>query len=317
MKIGIDLMGGDYAPTATVQGVKLALSELPETVELYLFGDKDVIEPLLKNEGINKDSYHLIHTSQVIEMGDDPTKGYSTKRDSSIVKGFNYLANDTINAFASAGNSGAMLVGAISEIGVISGITRPCITAFIPKENGDECALLDVGINPECKPEVLYQYGHMGSLFVQNIKKISNPRVALLNIGAEDKKGNLLSKATYNLMKESKDFNFVGNIEGYDIFSEKCPDVIVCDGFVGNILLKYSEGFYFMLKKRKLIDDYIEKFNFEQYGGTPILGIRKNVIIGHGVSNAAAIKSMIINSYLVAKSELNIIFINAFQNGKD
>jgi len=210
-----------------------------------------------------------------------------------------------------------MLVGAISEIGLIPGVLRPCVTCIIPKEDGKECVLLDVGINPDCKPEVLYQYGIMGSLFSKHFLKNSNPSVALINIGSEEKKGNILIKATYALMKESKDFNFIGNIEGYDIFGENCPDVIVSDGFTGNIILKYTEGLYTLLKRRGLLDPFVEKFNFEQYGGTAILGVRKTVVIGHGVSNDQAIKSMIINSYLVAKAELNSIFIKEFKNGKD
>jgi len=308
------MMGGDYAPRVTVDGLKLAYQSLPDEVEYVLFGDEEGLKKEFNTGSFDRISF--VHAPLMIEMSDDPTKAFSSKRDSTIVKGFEYLAAGKIDGFCSAGNTGAMLVGAISAIGVIPGIIRPGITVSIPRENAGDVLLLDVGINPECRPEVLLQYGILGSLYTKHVKGIDNPSVGLLNIGSEDKKGNLLTKATFSLMKESGLFNFVGNIEGYDIFSDKCPDVIVCDGFVGNIILKHTEGLYALLKRRGLVDEYIEKFNFEHYGGTPILGINKNVIIGHGVSNDVAIKTMIENSYNVGKSEINKVFINAFKNEK-
>ena len=163
--------------------------------------------------------------------------------------------------------------------------------------------MLDVGTNADCKPDVLYQFGILGSLFAEHVYKIKNPRVALLNIGEEPEKGNLISQAAYNQMKENKDFNFVGNVEGRDLFNEK-SDVIVCEGFTGNIVLKACESFYSAVKKRNKSDEFFDRFNYEIYGGTPILGINSTVIICHGISTALAIK----NSILLAReiSEANL-----------
>ena len=311
MKIGIDMMGGDYAPHVTIEGFKMAYQELPDKAEFVLFGDKEVV-----GQFSEYDRTTVITTTEVLDMGDEPTKGFATKKDSSIVKGFEYLSSGRIDVFCSAGNSGAMLVGAISVIGVIKGVIRPCITVSIPRENGGEIVMLDAGLNPDCKPEILMQYGFMGSLYSQYVKHCNEPKVGLLNIGSEEAKGSLLTKAAFGMMKECGKFNFKGNIEGYDIFDKNCPDVIVCDGFVGNVILKHTEGLYSLLKRRNLTDEFVENFNFEGHGGTPILGINKNVVMGHGVSTDKAIRTMIVNSWNVELSEINKIFINAFENEK-
>jgi glycerol-3-phosphate acyltransferase PlsX len=163
---------------------------------------------------------------------------------------------------------------------------------------------MDVGINPDCRPDVLSQYAILGKLYSRFVFGVDNPRVGLLNIGSEEEKGNLLAKASFELMKESNDYNFVGNIEGYEMFSHKKADVIVCDGFVGNVALKMSEGFYNLIRERGINDEYFNKFNFEHYGGTPVLGVNGVVIIGHGASSAKAIQSMIMNTGQVIKSGL-------------
>lgn len=307
------MTGGDYAPRVTVDGFKIAIEDLPKDTEYVLFGEKEITDPLSVNYNGRVTS---VHTSGQIEMGDEPTKAFGSKKDSSIVKGFEYLSKGNIDVFCSAGNSGAMLVGATAVIGVIKGVIRPSITIPIPRENGKDAVLLDAGLNPECKAENLLQFGLMGSLYAQHVIHIKEPTVGLLNIGSEENKGSLLYKSTFNLMKESKRFSFVGNVEGYDLFTDRCPDVIVCDGFVGNIILKYTEGIYSLLKRKNITDSFVENFNFETYGGTPILGINKNVSIGHGMSTAVAIKSMIINSWHVAESQINKVFINTFEYEK-
>jgi glycerol-3-phosphate acyltransferase PlsX len=171
---------------------------------------------------------------------------------------------------------------------------------------------LDVGINVDCKPDVLYQYAILGSLYAQNVYNIDNPRVGLLNIGSEEEKGNLLSKTTFQAMKGTTEFNFIGNVEGNDFFTENV-DVIVCDGFVGNVLLKQAEAFYRLIRKRHIVDDFFEKFNFENYGGTPVLGVNAPVIIGHGISNEKAIKNMIIHAREVVHANLPDKIKHAFK----
>jgi glycerol-3-phosphate acyltransferase PlsX len=213
------------------------------------------------------------------------------------------LASKAIQVFASTGNTGAMLVGSIYKINTIPGIIRPCITSVLPRIDGGNSILLDVGSNADCKADVLYQFAILGSLYSQNVYGNEKPKVALLNIGEEESKGNLLTIATYKLLKESDEINFIGNIEGRDIFSGTA-DVIVCDGFTGNVVLKEAEGIYSLMKKRGIKDEYFDRFNYENYGGTPILGVKGNVIIGHGISNDKAVKSMLKHAYEVAKSGL-------------
>lgn len=245
-------------------------------------------------------------------MGDYPARAFSQKPDSSIVKGFRLLAAGQIDGFISAGNTGAMMVGATQVIKAVPGVIRPCIAANVPRLDMNPLLLLDVGINPDCRPDVLYQYAILGSIYVKNVLNNPNPKVGLLNIGSEEEKGNLLTKAAFQTMKDSKDFNFIGNLEGNDIFSDKA-DVLVCDGFVGNVVIKEAEAFYAMIKKRHIKDEFFEHFNFENHGGTPILGINAPVIIGHGISNDVAIKNMILHAADVIKGNICEKFKEAFK----
>ena len=208
-----------------------------------------------------------------------------------------------LDGFASAGNTGAMLVGAMHVVKSVPGIIRPCITASVPRMSDTPTLLIDVGINPDTKPDVLYQYAVLGSLYAKYVYNINEPRVGLLNIGEEEEKGNLQTKAAYSAMKGTKDFNFTGNIEANEIFGDKV-DVIVCYGFVGNVMLKEAEAFYTLLKKRNIKDEFFEKFNFVNYGGTPIMGINAPVLIGHGISNDTAIKNMILHTADVINAKL-------------
>lgn len=312
MRIGVDAMGGDFAPDAVVSGAILAQKKLSSNERIVLFGDQNQILSSLKKENANPSDFDIVHCTEVIDMCENPAKAFSKKPDSSISIGFKALATKQIDGFASAGSTGAMLVGTMYTVKQISGIIRPAIATYIPVSENKFNLLLDVGLNPDCKPEVLYQYGILGSLFSKLILGNENPRVALLNIGEEDEKGNLLAKATFELMKDNKDFNFVGNVEGNDLFSNKKADVVVCDGFVGNVVLKEAEAFYHIIRKRKIEDPYLNMFNPENYGGTPILGVNEPVIIGHGSSNPKAIMNMILQTREVISSNLCLKIKEAF-----
>ncbi len=303
MKIGIDILGGDFAPDANLSGAVLAQKEIPSDVRLVLLGDKDQILSGLSLLGESAENYDIVHAPDVITMHDHPTRAIPQKPNSSISIGFDLLAKKEIQAFASTGNTGAMLVGSIYKINSIPGIIRPCITSVLPSVNGSNSILLDVGSNADCKPDVLYQFAVLGSVYAKSVYGIENPKVGLLNIGEEASKGNLLTIAAHKLLAESDEINFIGNVEGRDLFTGMA-DIIVCDGFTGNIVLKQAEGLYSIMKKRGIHDDYFDKFNYENYGGTPVLGVKGNVIIGHGISNDKAVKNMIIHAYEVAKSGL-------------
>jgi glycerol-3-phosphate acyltransferase PlsX len=311
MKIGIDILGGDFAPDANISGAILAQKELPQDVTLVLIGDQEQILSGLLSRGANPEDFEIVHAPDVITMHDHPTRAIPQKPNSSIAVGFDLLASKNISVFASTGNTGAMLVGSIYKINTIPGIIRPCITSVLPTIDGGNSILLDVGSNADCKADVLYQFALLGSLYSQNVYGVEKPKVALLNIGEEESKGNLLTIATYKLLKESDEINFIGNIEGRDIFSGKA-DVVVCDGFTGNVVLKEAEGIYTLMKQRGIKDEYFDRFNYENYGGTPILGVKGNVIIGHGISNDKAVKSMLLHSFEVAKSGLAIKVNEAF-----
>ncbi len=311
MKIGIDIFGGDFAPDANIAGAILAQKELPQDAKLVLLGNQDQILACLSERGANPEDFEIVHAPDEITMHDHPTRAIPQKPNSSISVGFDLLASNEIQAFASTGNTGAMLVGSIYKIHTIPGIIRPCITSTIPAITGGKSILLDVGSNADCKPDVLYQFAILGNIYAKNVYGIEKPRVALLSIGEEETKGNLLTIATYKLLAESEEIDFIGNIEGRDIFSG-VADVIVCDGFTGNIVLKEAEGIYSLIKQRGIQDEYFDRFNYENYGGTAILGVKGNVIIGHGISNDIAVKNMIKHSYEVAKSGLSNKINEAF-----
>jgi phosphate acyltransferase len=304
MRLGLDIQGGDYAPKATIGGVKLALQEIASDDTLVLFGRAEQTKAALDQAQISTQQIEIIDAPDQIEMGEHPVKAFSRKPDSSIAKAFRALKNKEIDAFASAGNTGAMLVGSMYEVKTIPGIIRPALTSIVPKEKGGLGVLLDVGANADCKPDVLFQFGSLGSIYAEHVFQIINPKVALLNIGEEEEKGNLLSQAAYALMKDTNAFNFVGNVEGRDLFND-LADVIVCDGFTGNVALKLAEYFYVMTLKKGIKDEFFSRFNYENYGGSPILGINAPVIVGHGISNDIAIKNMILLSKNVFEAKLD------------
>jgi glycerol-3-phosphate acyltransferase PlsX len=294
MKIGLDIMGGDYAPAEAIKGVQQFFEQMPDTsVHLLLIGDAHAAAPYLSLLDAYHHRFTFVEAAEVIGMDEHPTRALKEKPNSSIAVGFGLLLKGKADAFISAGNTGAMLVGSMYTVKAIDGILRPTIASPIPRIDGKYNFLLDVGINADCKPEHLVQFAQLGSLYAHHVLGVASPRVALLNIGEEEGKGNLLCQATYPLLKELPDINFVGNVEGRDIFLDKA-EVIVCEGFVGNVALKMAESIYDIFKvKRGISDDFLDSFNFEVYGGTPILGINSTVVIGHGISHAPAFKNMI------------------------
>ena len=307
-------MGGDFAPEAAVQGAVLALEAIGPDSRIVLFGDEAKIKAVLEAEGCSAERFDIVATTEVIEMGDHPAKAFQAKADSSITVGFGYLAKGAIDGFASASSTGAMMVGSMYAVNPIEGVIRPAISSIVPTIAGRPALLLDVGLNVDCKPEVLAQYGLIGSIYAEAVLGIGKPRVAVLNIGEEETKGNAQTKATYELLKEDGRINFVGNVEGSYIFTGQVADVIVCDGFVGNTVLKMAEGLYRINKKLGGGNAFWDAMNYENVGGTPVLGVNAPVIIGHGISSARAIKSMILSTEQCIKADLTVKLQHAFKN---
>jgi glycerol-3-phosphate acyltransferase PlsX len=303
IKIGLDMMGGDFAPLEAVKGVQSFLAQNPTSTHLILIGDEEKIKPMVAEYQLPEQQFSIVHASQEIEMHEHPTKALKEKQQSSIAIGFHLLATGKADAFISAGNTGAMMMGALFSIKTIEGVLRPTIGAYMPRENGSLGLLLDVGLNADCKPEHLNQFAILGSLYAEHILKVKTPKVGLVNLGEEEGKGNLLAQATYPLLKENKAIHFIGNIEGRDILIDKV-DVMVCDGFTGNVVLKLAESIYDITQRRKINDEHFNRFNFETYGGVPVLGVAKPVIIGHGISHANAFKNMIHTACRMVETDL-------------
>jgi glycerol-3-phosphate acyltransferase PlsX len=260
MKIGFDIMGGDFAPKEAVLGAIQAQSTFNSDDKIVLIGDEEQARHLLESNGADLSAFEFIHTSEVIGFHEHPTRAISQKRDSSIAVGFQRLAAKELDAFVSAGNTGAMLVGAMFSVKPIEGVIRPVITAVIPKPNGKFGLLLDAGANTDCKADVLYQFAILGSLMMKYMLKVDDPRVGLVSVGEEKEKGDLVTVSAHHLMEESNLFHFIGNIEGRDFLSDKA-DVYVCEGFVGNVVLKALESVYYVMKKRGISDEYFDSMN--------------------------------------------------------
>ena len=293
MKIALDAMGGDFAPDAIVEGAVLAANELPDDAQVVLIGDQPRLEAALRRLGAAASPRLLLqHAAEVIGMGEHPTKALGQKPDSSIAVGFRMLKSGEVAAFCSAGNTGAMMVGALFSVKALPGVKRPPIAGFIPKTNGGTGIVVDVGANADCKPEMLEQFAEIGSIYARYVLGITEPRVGLLNIGEEEGKGTMDVQEAYQLLKVNPAVRFIGNIEGRDIFLDKC-DVIVCDGFTGNVVLKMAESIYDIMVERGLEDEYFNRYNYEAIGGSPILGVNGNVVIGHGVSSPLAACNMV------------------------
>lgn len=304
MNIGVDIMGGDYAPYAVVEGVADSLEYLSADDTLVLLGDEKAIVEKLGGMNVSSQRLKIVPTTEVIEMGDHPARAFSQKKDSSIAVGFRMLKSGELDGFCSAGNTGAMLVGASYTVNVIPGVFRPALATMLPCVDGRDSVMLDVGLNPDSKPDVLLQYGILGSLYAKFVLSIPEPSVGLLNIGREETKGTAAVKAAYELMKEHPGLNFAGNIEGHSLFHEDITDVVVCDGFIGNIVLKQAEAIYMLSRKINVVHPFFERMNFENIGGTPIVGINANVVIGHGISKRKAIMNMILQTRAVVNANL-------------
>ncbi|MFD2597702.1 phosphate acyltransferase PlsX [Sphingobacterium corticis] len=302
MKIGLDVLGGDYAPNSTIQGAIEAQKILQDDQRLVLFGDEEKTRELIANAGGDIAAFDYVHAPDSIGMHEHPTKAITQKPNSSISKGFEFLKEGKIQSFASAGNTGAMLVGSMFSVKTIPGILRPAIATNVPQLKGGTSVLLDVGANADCKPEMINQFAILGSFYAEHVLRVEQPRVGLINIGEEEEKGNLLTTSTYPLLKANEKINFIGNAEGRDLFSDHA-DVFVCDGYTGNVILKLAESFYVVTLKKGFKDEFFDRFNYERYGGSPVLGVNAPVIIGHGISTPQAIKNMVLQSRDMISSE--------------
>jgi len=287
MRIGYDMMGGDNAPQANLSAASEFAQNNPD-VQLYLFFD--IAQPIDGLDGIPNSI--PVPCEGVIGMDEHPTKAMREKQKATIPVGFHFLAEGKIDAFISTGNTGMMMVGAMMLIKPIEGVSRPAIPTMVPKVTGGSGLIADVGLNADCKPDNLRQFAILAAEYARLAQDNENPTVGLINMGEEEGKGNLLAKEAFTLLKEESKINFVGNIEGRDIFYDKA-DVMICDGYTGNIVLKLSESIYDILAvDQGVTNNFVERLNFENYGGTPVLGVRKPVIVGHGVSKAPAMIHM-------------------------
>lgn len=293
MRIAVDAMGGDFAPEAIVEGVLMAAADVSEQVTIVLIGKQTTIQALVKKHGTESvANVELVNADDVIDMSEHPTKALSQKPNSSIGVGFKLLKEGRVDAFCSAGNTGAMHVGALFSIKSIEGVLRPGIAGLVPQITGGYAVMLDIGANANCKPEMMAQFGEIGSVYAQCTFGIDRPRVGLMNIGSEEQKGSQEAQAAHQLLKGNRRINFIGNMEGGDFFTGKV-DVIVTDGFTGNAMFKLGESFHTLAEQRGIHDEFLAKTNYESVGGSPILGVNGNVIIAHGVSSPLAIKNMI------------------------
>lgn len=318
MKIGIDAMGGDHAPNEIVKGAIEALKETD--AEVVLYGDEAAISSVLSQLTYDRSRVSIKHTSEKIENDDKPVQAIRRKKDASMVVGLNDLKEKSLDAFVSAGNTGALLAGALFKVGRIKGIDRPAICTVYPTMNGAS-VLVDAGANAECKVNNMLEFAVMGDLYAQKIIGISNPKIGLANIGAEETKGTPLYIQTHEALKKMP-LNFVGNVEGRDI-PNGVVDVIVADGFTGNIILKLTEGVALSLMnglkesilsnlKGKLgglllkgnLKSFKKKLDYTEYGGAPMLGVEGLVVKAHGSSNAKALKNAVIYADKGAKSGL-------------
>lgn len=298
MHIALDAMGGDHAPRVTVEGAYMAAEELLEKAQLYLIGQEEVIKQEAQKLGPFPANVHIIHAPEVIGMDDHPVKAMTQKQRSSIAIGYGMLKKKKVNVFCGAGNTGAMHVGAMFTIKAIEGIIRPAIAGFIPTTKTDGWGykiLVDVGANADVKPDVLSQFATMGHIFSKYVLDVPEPKTGLMNLGTEEGKGSMLTQNAYTLLKLNQHINFIGNIEGGDVFQDT-TDVVICDGFTGNVILKMGESWYDMMKERGFVDDFVELFNYQNLGCSPILGVNGNVMIAHGKSTSIAIKNMLLTT---------------------
>lgn len=318
------MMGSDSAPLSELQGVSdfANIHQEAKNTQFFFIGKEDVIKQHLSSINLDNVDYKIIHTNEVVSMDDDATIALKQKKNSSIAVGIQMQKDGEIDAFLSAGNTGAMLSTSTVLLGRIKGVSRPTIGTFFPSLNVNPTLILDAGANVDSKAKFLYEFAVMGSLYFKEMFGVDKPKVALLNIGEEESKGNEVVLEAYKLLKESQ-LNFIGNVEGRDIFMGKA-DVIVCDGFTGNIVLKFAEsilGFFkstirnyaekSLFKKIRVglfaptLKDIFKDFDYQEHGGVPLLGVNGVIIIGHGSSTALAVENMIKRSIEIISKNLN------------
>lgn len=322
MKVGVDAMGGDFAPKNEILGAKLAYDTFgKQGVYIYLYGNSDRIQEVAKENNIDTSIFTIINTTDTIQMTDDPTEILKTKKDSPLYRGLSDVANKQIDAFVSAGNTGATLTTSTILLGRIQGVSRPTIASFFPTAKSRPTLLIDVGATIDHKSRFLYEFALMGSTYYNIAYKVDKPSVALLNIGEEESKGTDAIKEAYVMLKESN-LNFVGNVEGRDIL-HGTVDVVVCDGYIGNVILKFAEsiGSMFKSKLKQISDSSIinkikvglsipalkglfKELDYQEYGGVPVLGVNGISIVGHGKSSPIAIMNMIRRSVELHENQL-------------
>ena len=319
-KIIVDAMGGDYAPQNAVVGAIEASMENPG-FDLFLVGKEKEILRVIADNNLSFDNSRVINAEEIIEMGDTPTEAIKKKPNSSIVVGARYVKEKKAHAFVSAGNTGAMMAASTLIMGRIPNVGRPTIGAEIPNIYGT-CFLFDVGAGKDAKPNHLFEYAVMGTIYAKELGGVANPKVGILSMGEENSKGNEVTTAAFKMLKDSK-LNFIGNVEGRDILTGKV-DVVVCDGFIGNILLKFGESVPKLLKhllKKTADKNFVDKIkigllkgtlkkalkdlDYQEHGGVPLLGVNGISIIGHGSSTSKAIKNMVFRAYDMYKKNLN------------
>jgi len=321
MRIALDAMGGDFAPKNNVEGAVLALKEYPHIEKLFLVGDAMAVGAELKRIGYQDQRLEVLHASEVVDMHESAAKAIRQKKDSSISRSVDLVKSGSAKAVISAGHTGAAVAACVLKLRTLKGIERPAVACLLPTEVG-VFVLIDAGANPDSSPENLLQFGILGSVFSEQVLGNKRPKVALLSIGEEDVKGNDITKEAFKLLKASS-LNFEGNIEGRDLY-ENPADVVVCDGFTGNVVLKTSESIAYAIfgwLKRELnrglvrkvgaqlargaFRDIYKKTNAEEYGGMPLLGVNGVCIIAHGSSSPVAIKNAIRAAAESVKQDLN------------
>jgi glycerol-3-phosphate acyltransferase PlsX len=334
MKIALDAMGHDDGPAKLVEGAVLALRENTQISKLFLTGDSPQIEALLKQNGCNDARIEIVHTTQVVEMHDSGIDAVRKKKDSSISRAVDLVKSGDAEAVVSAGNTGAAVAASTIKLRMLPGIDRPAIAAMMPTENGRHFVLCDAGANPDPNPQHLDDNALMASVYCERVLNRPNPKIGLLSNGTEEYKGNVLTLAAHNLLKGSG-LNFHGNVEGHDLF-EGTVDVVVADGFTGNVVLKTSEALaksMFRLIKRELMATPVRKFgallctpgfravnkvtNADQYGGMPLLGVDGICIIAHGGTSTIGVKNALHAACSSIQHQLNPHIVEAVQRSHD
>lgn len=314
VRIGLDVMGGDFAPDSVLEGALLAHKAWAGVFQLVLIGQPAVIQPFLDAHPELAEACETLFADHVIDMAASPVRALAEKPDSSISKGLDALNAGAIDGFASAGNTGAMLAGSVLKLGSIREDIRPCLLGCLPRPNGSDGIMLDVGAIADTKPETLRDLALLGHVYAQTVMGINQPKIGLLSIGEEPEKGNAVTVAGHKLLAEMSNIQFVGNVEGRDIFSDKA-DVVVTGGFTGNVVVKLSEKFFEIAQDLNCADlPFFKRLNYETYGGSPILGVNKPSVVGHGISSPLAIQNMIWLTYDIARTGLCERILSALKN---